>query len=122
MNILSLTLAVSLLATSLYGQPVRSCKAKPDLAGQCFRVHGRVRIVNGAGMVIWRIGTDRLLEVDDEVLPDNLSKYLNKPGDVYGRDIFGDFEVCPLTPSKPGEMQTVCVETASHLVVKDNTH
>ena len=122
MKTISLALATLLLAGFLYGQSAPSCKARPDLAGQCFRVHGRVRVVNGAGMVIWRIGTDRMLQVDDEVLPGNLSKALNKPGDAYGRDIFGDFEVCPLTKSRLGEMQMVCVDAASHLVIKDDTH
>jgi hypothetical protein len=75
-------------------------------------------------MVIWRIGTDRILRVEDTdvIIPDNLSNAVSKKGDAYGRDIFGDFEVCPLSKSKPGEMQTVCVETASHLVVRENTH
>ncbi len=74
--------------------------------------------------VIWHIGTDRILGVgdEDEIIPDGLSKALSKPGDVYGRDVFGDFEVCPLTKSKAGEMQVVCVASASHLVVRENTH
>jgi hypothetical protein len=124
MKAFSLTLLAVLLTTYLHGQQGRSCKGNPDLVGQCFTVHGRVRIVNGAGMVIWRIGTDRILRAEDEeiIIPDSLSKALSKPGDVYGRDIFGDFEVCPLTKSKPGEMQTVCVASASHLVIRENTH
>ena len=35
-----------------------------------------------------------------------------------GVDIYGDFEVCPLSREKPGEMQFVCIESASNLVVK----
>jgi hypothetical protein len=74
-------------------------------------------------MVIWRIGTDRLFEVEDEEdIPHSLNRAVSKPGDAYGRDIFGDFEVCPLTKSKGGEMQMVCVESADHLVVRENTH
>lgn len=124
MKIFRLTLLAVLLTTSLYGQQVQSCKGNDHLVGRCFKVHGRVRVVNGAGTVMWRIGTDRILKVEDEevVLPDGLSKALSKAGDVYGRDIFGDFEVCPLTKSKPGEMQTVCVESAARLVIKENTH
>jgi hypothetical protein len=94
------------------------------VVGECFKIHGRVRVVNGAGTVIWRIGTDRKLWVEDEeLIPENLAgaMYKNK-GDVYGRDVFGDFEVCPFTKSKEGEMQIVCVESATHLVVRENTH
>lgn len=124
MKVFPLALLAVLFTMSLHGQQVPSCKGNAHLVGQCFKVHGRVRIVNGAGMVIWRIGTDRILEVEDEeiIIPDGLSKAVSKPGDVYGRDIFGDFEVCPLTKSKPGEMQMVCVESASHLVIRENTH
>jgi hypothetical protein len=109
---------------SLNAQQGRLCKGNPRVVDQCFKIHGRVRVVNGAGTVIWRIGTDRLLEVEDEKLvPDNFSKAMYKEaGDVYGRDMFGDFEVCPLSKSKEGEMQMVCVESASRLVVRDNTH
>jgi hypothetical protein len=114
---------VILTTTPLFGQQTKSCKKNPGVVDQCFKIHGRVRVVNGAGTVIWRIGTDRLLEVEDEeLIPANLSKALSKPGDVYGRDVFGDFEVCPFTKSRTGEMQMVCVESASRLVVKDNTH
>jgi hypothetical protein len=112
------------MSIPLYAQQKRSCKTNPKVVGQCFMIHGRIRVVNGAGTVIWRIGTDRLLEVEDEELvPDNFRKAMyEKTRDVYGRDMFGDFEVCALTKSKEGEMQMVCVESAGHLVVRENTH
>src|SRR5713226_1994534 len=97
MKILYIALLASLLTAPLQSQQGRLCKGNPDLVGECFKLHGRVRIVNGAGMVIWHIGTDRILGV-------------------------GDVEVCPLTKSKAGEMQVVCVASASHLVVRENTH
>jgi TonB family protein len=31
-------------------------------------------------------------------------------------ELFGDFEICPFTPVRKGEMQMVCVESASHLI------
>jgi hypothetical protein len=113
-----------LIAMPGNAQQGRLCKGNPRVVDQCFNIHGRVRVVNGAGTVIWRIGTDRLLEVEDEeIIPDNLGRAMyKKGGDVYGRDVFGDFEVCPFSKSKEGEMQMVCVESASHLVVRDNTH
>jgi hypothetical protein len=123
MKISTLALLVTLMTTPLCAQETRSCKSNPDVVDECFKIHGRVRVVNGAGTVIWRIGTDRLLEVEDEELvPANFSKAMYGHGDVYGRDVFGDFEVCPFSKSKPGEMQMVCVESASRLVVRDNTN
>ena len=123
MKIVYISVFAALLAAPLQSQQGRRCQGNPDVVGQCFKLHGRVRIVNGAGMVIWRIGTDRMLEVEDEEnVPRSLSKAMSKPGDAYGRDVFGDFEVCPLAKSKPGEMQMVCVKSAVHLVVRENTH
>lgn len=117
-------LIIVLIAAPLYARQGTSCKNSPRVVGECFKIHGRVRVVNGAGTVIWRIGTNRTLEVEDEELvPDNFSKAMyNKAGDVDGRDMFGDFEVCPLTKSREGEMQMVCIESASRLVVRENTH
>jgi hypothetical protein len=119
MKMFYLVVVVSLLATPLQSQQGRLCKGNPDVVDQCFKVHGRARIVNGTGMVIWRIGTDRLLGVeDDENIPPNLSKALFKYDDKWSSDVYGDFEVCPLTKRKPEEMQMVCVASASHLIVK----
>ena len=82
-----------------------------------------MRVVNGAGMVIWHIGTDSGLEVEDEeLIPANLAKTMYRKRDAYSRDVFGDFEVCPFTKRREGQLQMVCVESASHLVVRDNTH
>jgi hypothetical protein len=80
-----------------------------------------VSVGNGIGMTIWHVGTDRVLAVGDVdiIIPDNLSDAVFKNGDIYSRDVFGDFEVCPFTKSKEGQMQWVCVESASHLVVRE---
>jgi len=119
MKILYLVVFATLLVTPLQSQQGRLCKANPEVVDQCFKVHGRVRIVNGTGFVIWRIGTDRLLGVeDDDDIPQNLIKALFRYDKEWGSDVYGDFEVCPFTKRKPGEMQMVCVETASHLIVK----
>jgi hypothetical protein len=105
------------------GQQGRSCKENPELVGQCFKVHGRVRIGNGTPqMRIWRIGTDRVMGVlpsEDEIIPENLRDAFQ--GDFY-KDVYGDFEVCPFTKRKPEEMQMVCVESASHLVIKKTSN
>jgi hypothetical protein len=74
MRIFYVAFFAALLAAPLQGQQSRSCQGNAGLVDQCFKVHGRVRIVNGAGLVIWRIGTDRILRVEDEeiVIPDSL--------------------------------------------------
>jgi hypothetical protein len=108
-------------AMPMGGQSRRMCRNNPELVGSCFKIHGRVRIVNGGPqMRMWRIGTNRILGVipsEDEMVPDNLGDALETGTYV---DVYGDFEVCPFTESKPNEMQMVCVESATHLVVKKN--
>jgi hypothetical protein len=106
---------------SLSAQQKESCRNSPKVVDKCFKIHGRMSVGNGIGMTIWRIGTDRMLAVGDVdiIFPDNLADAVFKKGDIYDRDVFGDFEVCPLTKSKDGEMQWVCVESASRLVVQE---
>ena len=124
MKLLATFFFTILVSSPLTAQQSQSCKSNPYLVGQCFKLHGRASVVNGPGLIIWRIGTGRILGVqgEEENIPDTLSEALHKGGDVYRTDVFGDFEVCPLTKSKPGEMQWVCVESASHLVIRENTH
>ena len=98
------------------------CKANPKVIGACYTVHGRLS--PGADTVtvrLWPVETKRILGViggptlDDAsfpIWPQNLSF-------EYGdEDIYGDFEVCPFTPERKGVMQFVCIESASHVVVK----
>jgi hypothetical protein len=97
---------------------IRPCKEDPGIVDSCFDIHGRISYTNGTpDMRIWRIGTSRMLGVFDpenQIIPENLSKELTG----FGVEVYGDFEVCPFTKQKPGEMQMVCVESANHLVTK----
>jgi len=124
MKIAYISLFAALLTAPLQSQQHRLCKGNPDLVGECFHVHGRVYIANGGPqMRIWRVGTDRVLGVvpsEDEIIPDKLNKALFNDAGELANDVYGDFDVCPFTKRKPEEMQMVCVESASHLVVKKN--
>ena len=71
-------------------------------------------------LYLWPIGTKRMLGVtagpriddaDDPIWPRTLKV---TPDD----DVYADFEVCPFTPQREGAMQLVCIESASHVVVK----
>jgi len=96
------------------------CKGNPEQVSECFRIRGRLRIYNGTpSLRIWRVGTKRILGVSEahagiRRMPESLEEKVG-----FGIDIFGDFEVCPFTPETPGEMQFVCIESASNLVIKD---
>src|SRR5262245_48301115 len=44
----------------------RSCRARSDVAGKCFTVHGRLSVYNGTPSIrLWPIGTKRLLGIID---------------------------------------------------------
>jgi hypothetical protein len=95
----------------------RPCKTDPDIVSACFALHGRVSLYNGAPAIrMWRVGTNRLLGIldsEDEIMPSSLTEKLG-----FGKVVYGDFEVCPFTKERPGEMQMVCVESAKNFVVK----
>jgi len=98
-----------------YGQELhtatQSCKSDPDLADQCFTVHGRLDLYNGGPSTrIWVIGTHHMLGVDDEIVPESVSAKLDWETDVYG-----DFLVCPFARRKTGHMQPICIESAKNL-------
>jgi hypothetical protein len=37
----------------------------------------------------------------------------------WDKEVFGDYLVCPLTRSRPGRMQTVCIESGKNLIVRE---
>jgi hypothetical protein len=102
----------------------KSCRARSDLVGRCFNVHARLSVYNGTPSIrLWPVGTKRLLGVIDpkdisaepgpSVIPASVSGRLD-----WDKEIFGDFLVCPLSRSRPGRMQTVCIESGRNLVVR----
>jgi len=98
----------------------QACKGRSEIVAACFTVHGRLSAYNGAPTFrIWRIGTRRILGVaggEDPVMPPSLRAQAG-----FDADLFGDYEVCPFTPERPGRMQMVCIESASRLVRRDAT-
>jgi len=87
-------------------------------------VHGRLSVYNGTPSIrLWPTGTKRLLGVLD---PKNISAEPGRntiPASIkskldFDKDVFGDFVVCPLTRSRPGRMQTVCIESGRNLAVR----
>jgi hypothetical protein len=102
-----------------------ACRKSPKLTGPCFIVHGRLSITNGSwNYRIWPVGTHRMLAIvdesdvfDDETgppLPGNVRRVLNG----FETETFADFEVCPLTPDRPGVMRHVCLAKATNISVR----
>ena len=114
-----MSLAV-IVAVPAFAAPPK-CKGNPRVVGACYSVHGRLSLgADSVRLRLWPIGTNRMLGVtagpriddaDDPIWPQTLKV---TPDD----DVYGDFEVCPFTPHRKGEMQLVCIESASQIVVK----
>lgn len=93
------------------------CEGRPEIAGACFTVHGRLSHWNGNPTLrIWKIGTNRILGVREGYpLPQSIRGCV---GDGQLHNVYGDFLVCPLAGERSGHMRPVCVETAKHLVLE----
>ncbi len=120
--LLLLLMAGVVSAGALQSDSKNSCREHPQLIGKCFRLHGRLSVYNGAPAVrLWRVGTSRMLGVSEQRfndpgyrnLPESLEQKLTQDN-----EIFGDFLVCPFTRSKPGEMQLICIESATKLRIQ----
>jgi hypothetical protein len=67
--------------------------------------------------MIWLLGTKRIVAVSDTEIPSTLGKYLDMTSPDHS-DIYGDFEICPLGPDRPGHMRPACVTSGVKLVVQ----
>ena len=111
---LALCFTAALASTTVAGE----CRDDPRRVDQCFSVHGRIAIGANLRIHLWPVGTRRLLEISyppdgreaDPPMPENLRGLLDLRS-----AIFGDFELCPYSPDRPGRMRFVCVERAEHL-------
>jgi hypothetical protein len=118
------------------------CKT-PENASMCYWTRGRLNFYNGVPSYrIWKVGTKRILGVysgpqaeridplDNEhpEFPANLQRVFeseterNEDKKQFAPYLigpaFGDYEVCPLEPEVPGEMQDVCIESAKNIFVE----
>jgi hypothetical protein len=99
------------------------CESDKRVVASCFDVHGRLRINANLRLYMWPVGTDRMLTVHyandrpeaDPPLPAKVAEIM-KPG----ADVFADYRVCPMTRYEPGKRQTVCVSSASRIVIRPN--
>jgi hypothetical protein len=101
----------------------KSCREHPKLVGSCFTVHGRLSVYNGApALRIWKVGTKRILGVSEQRFA--IEGYRNVPEEVRSKidqdkALLGDYLVCPFTRSRKNEMQLVCIEKVSNLVIEE---
>jgi hypothetical protein len=93
------------------------CKSNPKVVAACFNVRGRLNYWEGTPSTrIWIIGTHRVLGLpeEDTDLPNSVKAHLH----TFGDEITADYVVCPLDKYRKGEMQMVCVQSASNVQFK----
>lgn len=59
--------------------------------------------------------TARADDAEDPIAPENLLRALGPRLDHF---VFEDFEVCPFTPERQGNMQMVCLERSDNPVIE----
>ena len=124
-------------ALALKGATNQSCKAGSEDAS-LIHVHGRLSVYNGGypNLRLWQIGTHHLFGIysdpadlrcnregtcnelgdEDTKLPGNLESLMRLPNPLFQFSVYGDFEVRPLEPFRPGHMQAACIVDANRLV------
>lgn len=115
-RIISCALAFSALMSVCAAQDA-TCKSNRKVVGKCFTIRGRLNYWNGTPSTrIWIIGTHRVLGLpgEDSDLPSTVKEHLRDFND----EIYANFEVCPFEKYRKGEMQMVCVKSASNVRVK----
>ena len=97
------------------------CAAPTGFSGQCYSVHGRLRVY-ATGPAIWVVGTKHYLKVEDVdqesgpcIAPENVRQFFSAAAGV-ALEAFGDFVVRARAPYHPGWLQRVCVASATHLL------
>jgi hypothetical protein len=96
-----------------------ACRALPRAQDRTLLFRGRLFAANGggSGFRIWPVGSERLYWISaqlDPELPDSGLRQFKPFSEV----LYGDFEVLPLAPDKPGHMREVCLITAKNVVVR----
>ena len=142
--VLALVLSVTAMLAKPQDKAARKIPCKtPENASMCYWTRGRLSFYNGnPAYRIWKVGTKRILGVhsgphaeridplDNEhpEFPSNLERVFesetkrNEEKKQFAPyligPVFADYEVCPLEPEVPGEMQSVCIESARNIFVE----
>lgn len=132
----ALTAALALCALGAQAIPQATPKRKipcktSENAAFCYWTHGRLSVYNGnPSLRVWKIGTKHLLGIysgpstfpprtsEDSESPELPANLENLDGALDGGEIFADFEVCPLRPEHPRQMQPACIQSAKNIVVE----
>lgn len=78
----------------------------------CQKMRGRLSQYANSHIVLWPVGTKRLLGLDDRELQSQHPKLYDRMLDGY--TVFADFEVCRNSHDIPGHMMSACIADMSN--------
>ena len=100
------------------------CSHPRAFVGPCVTVRGRVQTNSDNVLVsLWKVGTSRVLEIQNEVSRIDFPVICNLPSEVYrllgeAKVIYADFVIRPLTIDRPGVMGYACIASAKNVVAR----
>lgn len=98
-------------AAKVLSGSVHSCKSDPDVVGACYTTRARLALAgerNGEGMLLWPVGTDHLLAVDEDLIPADLRAEITPATRLYATML-----ICPMAGEHHSSRPLVCVESAA---------
>ena len=93
----------------------------PFFVGPCVTIHSRLqRGAGNVGVWIWPVGTKRYLGWAGKALRCSLPTKIETLTDS-GKTVYANIAIRPVSRSRPGHMQFVCIASADNIVVGDGT-
>ncbi len=119
---LAFVVALSIAVDAGAGAPIHMpCDPGQKPVAACYSVHARLYVTNGIPVRLWPVGSKRHLGVLNlDSLHPLIHRYLGIQDGRVQSTLYGDFEVCPLTPERRGHMRFVCLRSAANLVVEQH--
>jgi hypothetical protein len=113
-----MTLAITSVAFAL---ALTFAPAKAQSSQPCRVIHGRATFYTGdSQLIIWHVGTNHnfYLSQYGPNADASWNMLLKQIGNDGGKELFGDFDVCPTQTYKRGAAQPVTVKSIAHPYVR----
>ena len=116
-------IAAAVASAALAEEDARQCKGNPKVIGECFVVHGRLARYFNSQVKLWPVGSKHLMHLGPlnyEYTP--FPKYMaDLFFEIQGTPsrLFGDYLVCPFSEMDENSGQSICIESATKLVLCD---
>jgi hypothetical protein len=104
--------ALSLLQSTTSFAAEFDCRSDEAVVEACQKIHGRLSLYVNSHIILWPVGTKRLLGLDWMELQSQHPQLYDKMLDGY--TVYADFEVCRYGHDVPGHMMSACIADMSN--------